>query len=71
MNTYNLKAIRIELISLLLATLNKKSKWYDQDKETIITNVNRMTRKELLNTLERQKAISAVTKSEIINNCIL
>lgn len=71
MNTYNLKAIRVELIGLLLATLNKKSKWYDQDKETIITNVNRMTRKELLNTLERQKAISAVTKSEIINNCIL
>lgn len=71
MNTYNLKAIRVELIGLLLATLNKKSKWYDQDKEHIITNVNRMTRKELLNTLGRQKAISTVSKSEIINNCIL
>ena len=71
MNTYDLKAIRIELIDLLLATLKKESKWYDQDKEHIITNVNRMTRKELLDSLERQKAVNAVSKRDISNNCIL
>ena len=71
MNTYDLKAIRIELINLLLATLKKESKWYDQDKEHIITNVNRMTRKEMIDSLERQKAVNAVSKREIRNNCIL
>ena len=69
MNTYDLKAMRIELIKLLTSSLNKKSKHFADDKEQIINHVNRMTRAKLIESLGRQKAISTVTEREIYNNC--
>jgi hypothetical protein len=64
-NNYDLKAMRIELIKLVAATLDKKSKFYKDDYETICSGVNKKTRKELMESLERQRAIAQTTQAEI------
>lgn len=66
---YDMKASRVKLINLLAKSLNKSSKWYAEDYENIVSSVNRKTRKELLESLERQRAISQVSESEIKRNC--
>lgn len=64
-NNYDLKAMRIELIKMVTKSLNKKSKFYKEDYETIVNGVNKKTRKELIESLERQTAIAQTTQSEI------
>jgi len=69
MTNYDLPKLRRELIELLAKTLKKGSKFYKEDYDNIVTAVNRKTRKELLESLERQRAINGVTKAEIKRNC--
>lgn len=68
---YDLKSMRIELIELLSATLKKDSKFYHADKEAIIVSVNRKTRRELIESIERQYAVRTITKKEIFAHCQL
>ena len=70
MNTYDLPAMRKALISLLAASLRKGSKFYRDDYETICRNVNRMTAKQLRESLARQTAIANVTKAEAAAHCV-
>ena len=69
MNTYDLKQMRIELIKVLTGTLNKSSRWYKDDYETICAAVNRKTRKELMESLGRQMAVLRVSNEEINRHC--
>lgn len=69
MNNYDLARMRIDLIDMLVGTLNKQSKYFTEDREQIIKHVNKMTRAQLIESLGRQKAVSSVTKREIYNNC--
>ena len=69
MSNYDMPKLRRELIELLTKNLKKTSKFYKDDYEAIVAGVNRKTRKELLETLERQRAINGVTKAEIKRNC--
>jgi hypothetical protein len=64
-NNYDLKAMRIELIKIVTKSLDKKSKFYKEDYETIVRGVNKKTRKELIESLERQNAIAQTTQAEI------
>ncbi len=68
-NNYDLKSMRIELITLLSASLNNQSKFYKEDYQNLVAGVNRKTRKELIESIERQKAIAQTTESEISRNC--
>ena len=61
---YDLPDMRKALITLLAKSLKPQSKFYKADYETICTNVNRMTMKQLRESLARQAAIGEVTEQE-------
>lgn len=69
MSTYDMAAMRKQLISKLATNLNKSSKFYRDDYEGICKAVNRKTRKELLESLGRTRAIASVSNAEIVRNC--
>ena len=60
---------RNELIKMLAGTLNKNSKRYREDYDNICKAVNRKTRKELIEALNRQNAVLHVSQSEIDRHC--
>ncbi|MGF6440293.1 hypothetical protein [Paraburkholderia youngii] len=69
--TQELHALRRELIDLLDVNLNKKSRFYKQDYEAMRDGVNRKSRAELTESLDRQRAIAGVTRREIAFHCQL
>lgn len=66
---YDMPAMRRELITLLANSLNRSSRFYADDYETICRNVNRMTLRQLRETLSRQRAIAEVTTTECRAHC--
>lgn len=69
MNNYDLPVMRKQLISVLAKSLDKSSKWYKDDYEAICAGVNRKTRKELIESLDRQNAVNGVSKELIKRHC--
>ena len=68
--TYDLPAMRKALISVMGRTLKKGSKFYREDYEAICRNVNRMTARQLRESLARQTAVANVTAVEAATHCI-
>lgn len=70
-SNYNMAEMRKEYITLCAITLNKVSKFYAEDYENICRAANRYTRQELIEALNRQKAIASVSATEISANCVI
>ena len=66
---YDMPGMRKELIAILASGLKSSSKFYKEDYESIVRATNRKTRKELIEALNRHRAVSGVTQPEIKRNC--
>ncbi len=58
-----------EYFELVKKTLDKNSRFYDDDIDSLIKAIRRKTREQLKEAIERQKAINSVSKKEINENC--
>lgn len=66
---YDLPAMRKEYIILASGSLKKTSKFYTEDYENICRAANRMTRRELMESIGRQYAIRELSQAETRQHC--
>jgi hypothetical protein len=64
-----IKRLRNECYDILVATLNRNSKWYDSDCDDIWKNLLKKNEAELRETLSRQRAIANVSEVEMRRHC--
>ena len=65
----NRKPLEEMALALAAKSLNKKSKFYDEDIAALRSNIARKTEHELREMIDRQKAINEVGKHEINTHC--